>query len=124
MEDRTGPAGVPPLGIQPQLPEKISRKEPLATDALKQLADLLAERLVARLEEAREKLWTEEEAAAFLRISPKTLWRMRSANEVPFLVLTGGKKRTIVRYEPTQLQTWARSGGCRSRSKSVQRVGR
>ena len=89
----------------------------LSPEDLTRLGDYLAGRVAGLLAERRDRLWTEEEAAAYLGISPKTLYRMRTAGEVPYLTLSGEGKRPQIRYESSQLQAWAKAGGCKVRGR-------
>lgn len=55
-------------------------------------------------------LLTPDEAAALLKVSVRTLWRMRSAGEVPEPV----RLRNSVRWRKTDLARWLATG-CPSR---------
>ena len=89
---------------------------PLAAPLLSGLAESVASRVVELLAGRPARLWTEEEAADYLGVSPRTLYRMRSAREIPHVLLKGDGNRELVRYEPDQIREWALSGGCRPRS--------
>lgn len=95
---------------------------PFSPQDLARLGDYLAERVAEKLAERRDRLWAEEEAAAYLGVSVATLYRMRTADEVPFVEIKAkGKKRPLIRYEPATLCAWARAGGCRVRGRSAKK---
>jgi excisionase family DNA binding protein len=47
-------------------------------------------------------LWTEEEAAGYLRLSKERLRRMRGRREVPYLRLGKG----TIRFDPKEIRAW------------------
>jgi len=95
----------------------------LSAEDLARLGEYLAERVAEKLAERRDRLWTEEQAAGYLGVSTATLYRMRTAGEVPYLELKAeGKKRPLIRYEPETLRAWARAGGCRVRGRKSRRA--
>lgn len=49
---------------------------------------------------------TTEEAAAFLRLSPRTLERLRVQGTGPRFLKAGRGKRARVLYDPAELRTW------------------
>ena len=52
------------------------------------------------------KLLTTVEAAAFLRLSPRTLERFRVEGTGPKFLKAGAGKRARVLYEPQELKVW------------------
>lgn len=100
------------------MPESAST---LSAQDLARLGDYLVERLSKALGKRRETsqrpLWTEEQVSEYLGVSVKTLYRMRTAEEIPFVRLKGEGKREIIRYVPRQIETWARAGGCKVRGR-------
>lgn len=52
------------------------------------------------------KLLTTVEAAAFLRLSPRTLERFRVEGTGPKFLKAGAGKRARVLYEPEELRKW------------------
>jgi len=52
------------------------------------------------------KLLTTVEAAAYLRLSPRTLERFRVEGTGPKFLKAGGGKRARVLYDPAELQAW------------------
>lgn len=59
------------------------------------------------MNEARqlEGLMTLTQAAEYLAISPKSLWRRASSGEIPSLKLWPGR-RAPLRFSPEQLRAW------------------
>lgn len=51
-------------------------------------------------------LLTTVEAAAYLRLSPRTLERFRVEGTGPKFLKAGGGKRARVLYEPEELRNW------------------
>ena len=57
------------------------------------------------MSESRESLWTQREAADFLRVSTRTL----RSSDCPKLALPVRGKKPIVRYSPDAVRNWALS---------------
>lgn len=53
-----------------------------------------------------QNLLTTVEAAAFLRLSPRTLERFRVEGSGPKFLKAGAGKRARVLYDPQELRTW------------------
>ena len=53
-----------------------------------------------------KKLLTTVEAAAYLRLSPRTLERFRVEGTGPKFLKAGAGKRARVLYEPAELKAW------------------
>ena len=45
------------------------------------------------------------------------LEKMRNSGEIPYVAVRGEGKRYSIRYEPEQVRSWARAGGCRRRKR-------
>lgn len=54
----------------------------------------------------KKPLLTTVEAAAFLRLSPRTLERFRVEGTGPRFLKAGAGKRARVLYDPTELEAW------------------
>jgi len=54
----------------------------------------------------REMFLTTIEAAAYLRLSPRTLERFRVEGTGPKFLKAGAGKRARVLYDPVELQAW------------------
>jgi hypothetical protein len=61
-------------------------------------------------------LMTTLEAAAYLRLSPRTLERFRVEGTGPRFLKAGAGKRARVLYEPEELETWLKGFAFRSTS--------
>lgn len=61
-------------------------------------------------------LLTTAEAAAFLRLSPRTLERFRVEGTGPKYLQAGAGKRARVLYDPAELRSWLASFAYRSTS--------
>ena len=57
-----------------------------------------------------EQLWSIEQAAAFLKLSPKTLYGWRCRKYGPPSYRLGNK----IRYRPTEIEAWVDSHGMAS----------
>lgn len=55
---------------------------------------------------AQNTLLTTVEAAAYLRLSPRTLERFRVEGTGPKFLKAGGGKRARVLYDPVELRAW------------------
>lgn len=56
-----------------------------------------------------DRLWTTEEAAEWLGISPLTLRDWRTVNRGPRAVRLGGGRKPALRYRPADVREWADS---------------
>lgn len=66
-----------------------------------------------------ERLWTQQEAAAFLSVTPRYL---RESNCPKILLPGNGKKgQPVVRYDPADVRAWARAW--RTGASSAEREG-
>lgn len=67
-----------------------------------------------------QKLLTTVEAAAYLRLSPRTLERFRVEGTGPKFLKAGGGKRARVLYDPEELRRWLAGFSYGSTSEYVQ----
>lgn len=65
---------------------------------------------------ARPRMLTTAEAAAFLRLSPRTLERFRVEGSGPRYLKAGAGKRARVLYDPEELRSWLAAFSFRSTS--------